>query len=409
MQVLFILMALLGCTYFLLCLRQFDFFSVAFFSACVYFLPGFFGYTVAPVGVGMTMPVDLERQTYLVMVGVLVAIWAGAFLFDSTGRSHVVEWDLSGTAAAALCATLLAVIGYALIWATAGAALFDDDKIAMMESLNRWHVLGATAAPLGAVLAFASRRWWLLTICMALLVFDMYIGFRVSFGIALIAIFTLHLSRCGRQRLVMQNWQAGCLGMAFVLFLFVYKQIYITVKLGLWDVILDRLMDTELYASAILMSEPFNTQAILNEVIAQDFRVGMEHFQDVLLQFLLFSPELGRAPVSFNDFFQSTLFPSDLDYGMANNIWAEMISSGGWLLLGFFVGVFVLVLMLGSYWVRSHDATIAAGVTVVFSYWAFYIHRNDLLYQVNLEKRTILVWIACLVLSRFLIVTPLRR
>ena len=137
MQVLFILMALLGCTYFLLCLRQFDFFSVAFFSACVYFLPGFFGYTVAPVGVGMTMPVDLERQTYLVMVGVLVAIWAGAFLFDSTGRSHVVEWDLSGTAAAALCATLLAVIGYALIWATAGAALFDDDKIAMMESLNR--------------------------------------------------------------------------------------------------------------------------------------------------------------------------------------------------------------------------------------------------------------------------------
>jgi hypothetical protein len=197
--------------------------------------------------------------------------------------------------------------------------------------------------------------------------------------------------------------------MAFVLFFFVYKQIYVTVKLGLWDVIRDRLMDTELYASAILMSEPFNTQAILNEVIAQDFRVGMEHFQDVLLQFLLFSPELGRAPVSFNDFFQSTLFPSDLDYGMANNIWAEMISSGGWLLLGSFLVGFVLMLMLGSYWIRSHDATLAAGVAVAFSYWAFYIHRNDLLYQVNLEKRTILVWIASLVLSRFLILTPLRH
>ncbi len=408
MQGTFIVVAVSGCAYFLLCLRQFDFFSVAFFSACVYFLPGFFGYTVAPVGVDMAAPVDLEDQTYLVMVGVLIVVWAGALLFDHVGGSHAAGWDLNGSAEAAWCATLLAVIGYALIWVTAGEALLSDDKIAMMESLNRWHVLGATAAPLGAVLAFASSRWPLLSVCMALLLFDMYIGFRVSFGIALIAMFTLHLSRYGRQRLAVQNWQIGCLGVTFVLLLFLYKQVYVAVKLGLWDVILDRLTDTELYATAILMSEPFNTQAILNEVIAQDFRVGMEHFQDLLLQFLLFSPELGGTPRSFNEFFQGTLFPSDLEYGMANNIWAEMVSSGGWLLLGLFLGAFVLMLMLGSHWIRSRDTTVAAGAAVIFSYWAFYIHRNDLLYQVNLEKRTILVWMACLVLSRVFTLTPMR-
>ncbi|HVG01687.1 MAG TPA: hypothetical protein VM842_02305, partial [Nitrospira sp.] len=279
MQGIFIVVAISGSAYVLLSLRQFDFLSVAFFSACVYFLPGFFGYTIAPVGVGMMAPVDLEDRTYFVMIGVLMAIWAGAFLFDQTSGSRpAAGWDSSGSAAGALTATLLAVIGYALIWATAGEALLNDDKIAMMESLNRWHVLGATAAPLGAALAFASRRWLLLTVCMALLVFDMYIGFRVSFGIALISIFTLHLSHFGRQRLAVQNWRMGCLGMAFVFLLFVYKQIYVAVKLGLWDVILERLTDTDLYASAILLSEPFNTQAILNEVIAQDFRVGMGHF-----------------------------------------------------------------------------------------------------------------------------------
>lgn len=404
----FILVAVSGCAYFLFCLRQFDFFSVAFFSACVYFLPGFFGYTVAPVGVGMAAPVDLEDRTYLVMVAVLIVVWAGALLFDHVGGSHAAGWDINGSAEAAWCATLFAVIGYALIWVTAGEALLNDDKTAMMESLNRWHVLGATAAPLGAVLAFASRRWLLLTVCMALLLFDMYIGFRVSFGIALISIFTLHLSHYGPQRFAVQNWRLGCLGVASVVLLFVYKQIYVAVKLGLWDVILDRLTDTELYATAILMSEPFNTQAILNEVIAQDFHVSMEHFQDVLLQFLLFSPELGGTPHSFNEFFQGTLFPSDLEYGMANNIWAEMVSSGGWSLLGLFLVAFVLMLMLGSYWIRSRDTTVAAGVAVMFSYWAFYIHRNDLLYQVNLEKRTILVWIACLVLSRFFTLTPMR-
>ena len=68
---------------------------------------------------------------------------------------------------------------------------------------------------------------------------------------------------------------------------------------------------------------------------------------------------------------------------------------------GSFSVIFVSTLMLGSYWIQSHDATIAAGAAVVFSYWAFYIHRNDLLNQVNLEKRAILIWVACLVLSEF--------
>ncbi len=85
---------------------------------------------------------------------------------------------------------------------------------------------------------------------------------------------------------------------------------------------------------------------------------------------------------------------------MANNIWAEMLSSGGWPLLGLFITIFVVMLMLGSYVIRSRDPILAAGAAVTFSYWAFYIHRNDLLYQVNLEKRTLLVWAACVVLSQ---------
>ena len=45
MQVAFILTALVGATYFALARRRFDYFSLAFFSAIVYFLPGFFGVT----------------------------------------------------------------------------------------------------------------------------------------------------------------------------------------------------------------------------------------------------------------------------------------------------------------------------------------------------------------------------
>jgi hypothetical protein len=398
-HLVFVAVSITGLSYFLICLRQFDFFSIAFLSACVYFLPGFFGYTIAPVSVGRLVPVDLESDTYVVMIVVMLAILVGAFLFDHVIPARTFTWRLQRSEGAVLYAVLFAVIGYFMLVITLREALLDEDKIALMEKLNRWHVLGATAAPLAAVLSFGSRRWLLLTLSICLLVFDMYMGFRVSFGIALIAIFTLGLSRFGPQRMALQNWKIGFIAIICICILFVYKQLYIAVKLGMWDHILDRLVDFELYSSAVMLSEPFNTQSILNEVMAQKFQVGMGHFSDVFLQVLLFSADLGSAPVSFNDLFQSTLFPSDLDYGMANNIWAEMWSSGGWPLLGLFLIIFVSLLMVGSYLLRCHSASLAGGAALAFSYWAFYIHRNDLLNQVNLEKRAILLWVGCVLLS----------
>jgi hypothetical protein len=400
MHVSFVIIAAAGLLYFLFCLRQFDLFSVAFFSACMYFLPGFVGYTVAPMAGAMHAPVDLEDQTYLVMITVLIAIWVGALLFDHAPGRNVLALRLQGSESAPVWAVALAVIGSILLVATAGEALLLDDKITIMESLNRWHILGATAAPLGMVLSFSCRRWLLCALSLMLLLCDMYIGFRISFAIAIIAIVTLYLVRDGTQRLAVQNWKVGLMGMALVSLLLVYKQIFVAIKLGMWDVIVERIQDADLYTTAIMMSEPFNTQAILNEVVAQDFRVGMGHLRDISSQFVLFSPELGNAPLSFNDLFQPTLFPSDLDYGMANNIWAEMLSSGGWPLLVLFISIFVSMLTLGSYLIRSRDPILAAGAALTFSYWAFYIHRNDLLYQINLEKRTILVWGACIVLSQ---------
>lgn len=409
MHITFILVAIAGLSYFLLCLRQFDFFSVAFFSGCVYFLPGFLGYTVVPIGGVNFATVDLEDQSYLVMIGVLTVICIGAVIFDQMLVGNAPMPSKKEAELAAWFAVMLGLVGYVLIILTAKEVLLDEDKNRVMQSLNRWYILGATAAPIGAVLAFVSKRWSLFLISMILLLFDVYIGFRTSFAIALIAIFTLYLSRCGPQRVVLQNWRLGIIGLLCVCFLFVYKQLYIAVKLGWWDMIIDRLYDAELYTSALLMSEPFNTQAILNEVVVQDFRVGLGHLKDVALQFMLFSPDLGGVPISFNDLFQATLFPSDLDYGMANNIWAEMLSSGGWPLLGLFLLCFIVLIAVGSYMTCCGDPTLVAGAALVFSYWTFYIHRNDLIYQVNLEKRTLLVWAACVVLSQIFTVAHFPR
>lgn len=396
MQLAFIGIATVGLLYFLFQKRQFDFYSIAFFSACVYFLPGFFGYTLMPTKTSMGSAVDLENETYMVMIAVLIFILCGGVFFDSCPTKEAINLRLKGTDNSAMWTVGIALMGYVLLLYTAGQIiLFDDKSAMMMEAVNRWYVVGSTAALLGAVLSFALGKRLLLCISVCLLAFDVYIGFRTSFAVAMIAIFMLWLGRYGKHRFAISNWTIGIGGLTFAFFLFLYKQLFAVVKLGLWDILVERLQDTDLYVDAIGMSEPFTTQVILNEVIVQRFEVGISHLKESLYQLALFSPELGVKPVSFNDLFQPTLFATDIEYGMANNIWAEMWSSGGWPLLLAFIAVFVLILGIGSYLTRALDPTVAAGAAVCFSYWAFYIHRNDLAYQINLEKRVILIWVIC--------------
>src|SRR5699024_8609021 len=79
MQILFILIRLFGLFYFLLKNRIFDFFSVAYFSACIYFLPGFFGYALEPLYLGKSI---LINETYIVMILVLISIMFFTVIYD---------------------------------------------------------------------------------------------------------------------------------------------------------------------------------------------------------------------------------------------------------------------------------------------------------------------------------------
>ena len=174
---------------------------------------------------------------------------------------------------------------------------------------------------------------------------------------------------------------------------------------GDWQAVLQRIKDPNFYLLTIDRSEPFITQVILNEVIRTDFHVNLEHLGGTIYQLILFAPQMGVKPTSFNALFQPVLFP-EVKSGMANNIWAQMWSSGGWLLLACFMGVFVTILFLGSYWLRSRDPIFKGCTVLLLTYWAFYIHRNDIAYQINLEKRVFIIWIFCVLVSMIINCIP---
>lgn len=401
MQALFVTVAMVGLFYFLFAKRRFDFFSVAFVSACVYFLPGFFGHVndfVYEDGETVTVDAALIPETYVVFAVVLVAILLAGMVFDYTAKGRGVEATLRGAENAAVWAVALALVGFVMSGATIGGTLLSAEKSYLVENLNRWYFLWVIGASLGAVLSFEQRRWGLFSASMILLLADMYIGFRYSFAISIIAVFTLWLAGKGRQRFMLRSWRIALVIGMFTLFVLVYKRLYVQVKLGSWDSVADRLSSGQIYTSSVTNSEPFITQAILNKVLANHFYVGMEHFFSSVELIVPFSRILGGSATKFNDLFQPALFPQ-AEAGMANNIWAEMLSSGGWPLFALFVIFFVSLLALGSYLLRVRDPLVAGGGTLVFSYWAFYVHRNDLVFQISVEKQILFLWAVCVLFS----------
>jgi hypothetical protein len=392
MQTFFIIISVIGLIYFFFVKRRFDWFAVAFISACVYFLPGFFGYTSYLTLSGWdTSPIN--DTAYGIMLLVETAVLSGAvvndLLIEDKGARTIAE-SSKGNGHILAVFLFLSLFGMGMMLLTTGSAIFDTDKQAMLAQLNRWYILFYTAVMLGCVLSFEyGNRVFFALFCL-LALFDVFVGFRMAFALIGIGITTLWLFRRGKQRLLLSSWKPLIAVPAVALFLFFYKQIQFAVKYGDVALLKNLIFDPATYAAMFTQSEPFVVQSILNEVTQQNYTVGMGHLAGVLYQFILFSPELGMDAISFNDLFQPALFPES-DYGMANNIWAEMWSSGGWPLLVLFVIVFVMVLKLLSVVTQSDRASKRAVVAVMASCWAFYIHRNDITYQIALEKRIVLI------------------
>jgi hypothetical protein len=396
-QALFVIFAVSGAAYFLFKRRGFDYYTVAFFSAIIYFLPGFFGYTTFHTG-GIWRETPLHSEAYLIMTAVIASILLSAVIASRV--KNPVNLNIAIPAPAFIVHTLLflSLFGAIALTISAGSSIHDADKDVVMENLGRWHILFYSSATIGLPLSFTNKQYRLSFIFLALLVFDLYLGFRSSIAMASISVLALHLATQSRSRLALKEFKILFLIGAIGAFFFLYKSIAFATKSGMWDVVFETLSNSQTYGLMITRSEPFIIQQILNQVIIADFQTSIVNVFGVFSQIILFGPDLGLDSPSFNSLFQPTLFPS-VEYGMASNIWAQMWSAGGWTLLLVFIIIFNVVLSVGNATLKSSSSVVRAGLAPIFLYWAFYIHRNDLSYAVNIEKRMLLILGFCILLA----------
>jgi hypothetical protein len=161
---------------------------------------------------------------------------------------------------------------------------------------------------------------------------------------------------------------------------------------GDWSALQNTMSQENVYVDTVLNAEPFVVQNTLNEVVKTDFRVGPEQLESLVAILVPFGIELGLPSKGFNDFFQPALF-SDVDYGLAANIWAQAYSLGSIGIVAVFCVFFVVgIALLNSAYAQSTGSSLAA-LALAGGYFCFYIHRNDLLYELLLLRRVLIMFV----------------
>lgn len=395
MQFLFILIAIIGGIYFLFKKRNVDFFTIAFFSATVYFMPGFFGYVLFPPEL---FKVEIESRTYTIFIVVLTSIIFFAITSDYIMTKEFKKVSIIGTELNIKILVLVSIISFCLMVFSSGPILFTSIKSEIMEHLNRYHIIWTMSTSILVVSAFLNNNRLLTIFSFLFLSVDLLIGFRSIFAITVISIILLHLNSKGKQRLIISNYKIISLGLIVAIFFFVFKRIQAAIKLGLWDIVIQRVSSPEFYIDSIIYSEPFITQSILNEIIKNDFTVDNSYLYNFFYLIILFAPQLGAEIIGFNELFQDNLFPN-VNYGLGANIWAEMYSINGYPMIITFLCIFNIIIIIGNKLINIRESSLKATLTLVMIYWTFYIHRNSLFYELNLQKRVILIWLGITFIS----------
>jgi hypothetical protein len=430
---LFVTVAALGASYFLLARRTLDLLAIAFSSALFYFLPMFFQILPILHGQGIVQGewATIIPGSYVVATAVTMSLIAGAILKDRLIASGAIDVGaLRSSPSLASYYVAASVLGLCIAIWSAPKAIFTTDKSVVLANIGYGYALFETAAGLAFIDAAIHRRRLHLVIAAALLFTNLLIGFRLMVLMVAIALIFVALASSGPVRVYRKLPAYGAIVFClFMVLLFAHQVRFRLLGTSaepmlaalikrpeapivpappgaseeqhpgkfVWPSlppILHRADGTPtLLFDTLVRMEPFTTQSILNEIVRHERTCSLGLGAGKLV--LLLSP-FGRLLEgrysAFEDEFKSKLFPT-VTFGLAANVWAEAYCRLGpagviAVILAFVTGLIVL-----DWMIRRLPGILAPPLLLAGALLAFYIHRNDLYYELLLLRRAALVFL----------------
>ena len=229
-------------------------------------------------------------------------------------------------------------------------------------------------------------------------IFDLYLGDRTIFIILVIILTTyILIKKCNRG--IIYYKKIIVIILLIIAPLVFYKKLIGPIQRGNIDEFVARITNIETYIDSIVSIEPFTTQCILNEVISKNYKIK----ENTLVSIRNLIPLIEKTKYStFNEQMQKELFEG-IEYGMGSNVWAEVYSNLSIIALYIMILIYLFIGVIGNILFEKIDTyKLKVIILISFSFFIFYIHRNSIVYQINLNLRVIYLYIGILCIYRIL-------
>lgn len=392
--------------------RRFDLFTLTYLTSTVYFLPAFFGVThdgTLPIVLN-TMSFEQHLFYFYYFSLLLVFTWMFSTLClhrrlptNSFVNEASFVQDLKIIAKMSKISSVLAPLLLLLAWQAMGANLFSADKQVVLDNFSIFYALFQTTTLIFFFTSFICKNRFNTGLSILLILFDLFVGFRAIGAFALILAFSysLFINFSIRKTLVFSFILVCGYGLASL-----YKSVTLAVKYGLGAGGLLTEFDFDSLVDSLLITESFTTQEVFAKTISSNITLPLEYPFEIIRILLpgVNNLLLGKG-LGFNDYYQGRLFPH-IPWGLGSNVWAEQYAIWGW------IGPVFLVLFLFSllyiiskrflHWFAKGNLQLFALTLYLIAPTYFYMHRNDFLFQLNLTRNALVIWLIIYFCARFI-------
>lgn len=400
--------------YFLFSRRQIDFYTLAFFSCAIYFLPSLLGF------VWHTRPVDgryedvfipIDARVQLVHTIVVGTLLVATLLYDRVHRATAASRLIEASARERDVTTAVALSAAVLY-----AVFLSQDLTAAMAGkkgeFGRFYALAAIAVPFAFTLCVASGRTGLALLFAGGAMLDVFLGNREPIVFGMLSATVVVLWRRGPIRLIWQYHYIAAAATAVVAVM-AYKNVAARVRLGDWPVVIERLTNVTFYFDSVLNSEPFVTQSILHYAMVSGWSYEGTMVAALLASLVPFGNVVFGNVGTISAHINTVLF-ENVGYGVASNVWAEAYMYGRWPLVVVYAAVYsALPAMLGAAFRRCRHYRTQAFVSVAAVVLLFYLQRSGVDGAAVWIKRLVVFYVLglavsiCLRVARARMRTPL--
>lgn len=406
MQVIFIISSLILFYYYFIYRNKLDIFTIAFLCCEFYFTPGFFGFTTRVFDDRTREYIQCSNKLYSIFILVILFLFiftlfngiknkkiSTFFIKDNqkkvdifTGKSNYKK--INPILVTNICSTILIVI-IIIFLIVDGKSVFGKSKIEYMDNIGIIYQILRYLIPIVFAFAMINKNKFAYVVSGIGLSIDLYMSNRTVLLVCIITFVFISIYNKEKKDIYAYKKILIIVTLICVSFL-VFERIIEPIQKKDWGELNKRISSVETYVDSIIVSEPFITQTILEEVIKEDYKVKENTTMN------LFNEERD----TFNDQFQPDLFPKITRYKMAENIWAEVYSNyslGGVFIMAFMYSFVIYILNICI--LKFNKSIYLPYLYIVSANWIFFMHRGSVGNQLFRQKNIILVFGVCIIAS----------